>query len=199
VRTWLAQLDLPAAPRRIIDDCLGLIDQLTPIITQLERDLLARARPDPRVQALRELPGTGRITAMTLVAEIGDITRFPTARKLCAWAGLTPQVRNSDRTIRHGHITKQGSAAVRFVLEEAAERARPARPLWASTPSAPPAAATTSPPSPWPASCWPAASTSSPRSTTTSTTTPPIPRQRRSPRRVRSRFRMCLQHGRSTD
>jgi Transposase IS116/IS110/IS902 family len=55
------------------------------------------------------LPGVGRLTAMTLVAEIGDIARFPTARKLCAWAGLTPQVRNSDRTLRHGHITKQGS------------------------------------------------------------------------------------------
>ncbi len=123
-RAWLADLDLPPAPRVIIDDCLGLIDQLTPIITRLERDLLARAKPDPRVAALMALPGIGRITAMTLVAEIGDITRFPTARKLCAWAGLTPQVRNSDRTIRHGHITKQGSAAVRFVLEEAAERAK---------------------------------------------------------------------------
>jgi len=123
-RAWLAKLDLPPAPRVIIDDCLAVLDQLTPIITRMERDLLAHARPDPRVQALRELPGVGRITAMTLVAEIGDITRFPTARKLCAWAGLTPQVRNSDRTIRHGHITKQGSAAVRCVLEEAAERAK---------------------------------------------------------------------------
>jgi transposase len=85
---------------------LALIDQLTPIITRLERDLLAHARPDPRVQALMALPGIGRITAMTLVAEIGDITRFPSARKLCAWAGLTPAVRNSDRTIRRGHITK---------------------------------------------------------------------------------------------
>jgi hypothetical protein len=55
------------------------------------------------------LPGIGRLTAMTVVAEIGDIGRFPTARKLCAWAGLTPQVRNSDRKVRHGHITKQGS------------------------------------------------------------------------------------------
>ena len=36
------------------------------------------------------LPGIGKLTAMTLVAEIGDISRFPTARKLCAWAGLTP-------------------------------------------------------------------------------------------------------------
>jgi Transposase IS116/IS110/IS902 family len=40
------------------------------------------------------LHGVGRLTAMTLVAEIGDITWFPTARKLCAWAGLTPAVRN---------------------------------------------------------------------------------------------------------
>ncbi len=74
--------------------------------------------------ALLALPGIGRITAMTLPPEIGDTTRFPSARKLCAWAGLTPQVRNSDRTIRHGHITKQGSAPVRFVLQEAAERAK---------------------------------------------------------------------------
>jgi transposase len=40
------------------------------------------------------LPGIGRLTAMTLLAEIGDIHRFPSARKLCAWAGLTPAVRN---------------------------------------------------------------------------------------------------------
>jgi transposase len=61
---------------------------------------------------------------MTLVAEIGDISRFPTARKLCAWAGLTPTVRNSDRKVRHSHITKQGSPRARFVLQEAAQRAK---------------------------------------------------------------------------
>jgi transposase len=61
---------------------------------------------------------------MTLVAEIGDIGRFPSARKLCAWAGLTPQVRNSDRTLRHGHITKQGSPWVRGILQEAAQTAK---------------------------------------------------------------------------
>ena len=82
------------------------------------------AKPDPRVQALMALPGVGRLTAMTLVAEIGDITRFPTARKLCAWAGLTPQVRNSDRKVRHGHITKQGSPWVRGILQEAAQTAK---------------------------------------------------------------------------
>jgi transposase len=123
-RAWLASLALPPVGRAIVDDCLALIDVLDPIVARLERDLRARAKPDPRVEALMALPGVGWITAMTLVAEIGDITRFPSARKLCAWAGLTPQVRNSDRKVRHGHITKQGSAAVRWVLTEAAQRAK---------------------------------------------------------------------------
>jgi transposase len=198
-RAWLAELDLPPAPRVVIDDCLAVIDQVTPIITRLERDLLAHARPDPRVQALMALPGIGRITAMTLVAEIGDITRFPSARKLCAWAGLTP--RCATPTAPSATATSPSRARQRSAScsRRPPSGPRPGRPLRASTPSAPPAAAATSPPSRSPASCSPAASTSSSRSTTTSTTTPPTTRRRRSPRRVRSRFRMCLQHGRSTD
>jgi hypothetical protein len=56
-------------------------------IGRLEGEIAGLATPDPRVQARMALPGIGRLTAMTLVAEIGDISRFPTARKLCAWAG----------------------------------------------------------------------------------------------------------------
>jgi transposase len=123
-RAFLAELALPAGQRAIVTDCLALIDAISPLVARLERDLVARARPDPRVQALQALPGIGPITAMTLVAEIGDIARFPTARKLGAWAGLTPAVRNSDRKVRHGHITKMGSRWVRFVLQEAAQRAK---------------------------------------------------------------------------
>ena len=130
-RVWLAELPLPAVQRAIVTDCLALIDAISPLVARLERDLLTRTRPDPRVLALQALPGIGPITAMTLVAEIGDIGRFPTARKLCAWAGLTPAVRNSDRKVRHGHITKMGSPWVRFVLQEAAQRAK-TRPPFAS-------------------------------------------------------------------
>lgn len=123
-RAWLADLELPATPRGIIQDCCGLLDALATPIARLEREIYALAKPDPRVQALMTLPGVGRLTAMTLVAEIGDIGRFPTARKLCAWAGLTPTVRNSDRKVRHGHITKQGSPWVRGILQEAAQTAK---------------------------------------------------------------------------
>jgi transposase len=59
-----------------------------------------------------------------MLAEIGDITRFPRARKLASWAGLTPTVRGSDRTVRHGHISKQGSAWLRWVMNQAAQTAR---------------------------------------------------------------------------
>jgi transposase len=123
-RAWLAALDLPLVPQAIIDDCCGLIDTLAGPIGRLEREITKLAKPDPRVEALMALPGIGRLTAMTLVAEIGDISRFATARKLCAWAGLTPAVRNSDRKVRHGHITKQGSVWVRWILQEAAQRAK---------------------------------------------------------------------------
>jgi transposase len=131
-RVWLAELPLPPTPRAIVEDYLALLDGLAEPIARLERQIAALARPDPRVQALMVLPGVGRLTAMTLVAEIGDIGRFPTARKLCAWAGLTPAVRNSDRKVRHGHITKQGSPWVRWILQEAAQTAKRS-PMFATT------------------------------------------------------------------
>ena len=59
-----------------------------------------------------------------MLAEIGDITRFGSARKLASWAGLTPTVRGSDLTVRHGHISKQGSAWLRWVMNQAAQTAK---------------------------------------------------------------------------
>jgi transposase len=151
-RTWLADLDLPAVQRRIVDDGLALIDQLTPVVARLERDLLAQARPDLSVQALMALPGIGEITAMTLVAEIGDLGRFPTARKLCAWAGLTPAVHNPDRKVRHGHITSRAHPGCAGCLMRRPTRPRAAHRSPTSTPSAPPAAGPRSPPWRLPAS-----------------------------------------------
>src|SRR5215211_4587985 len=79
-RAWLADLELPPIPRAIVADCCGLLDTLATPIGRLERQIAALAKPDPRVQALQALPGVGKLTAMTVVAEIGDIGRFPSAR-----------------------------------------------------------------------------------------------------------------------
>jgi transposase len=123
-RGWLAELDLPAASREIVTDCLAVIDGLAPVIDRIDGELHVRAKADPRVKVLRTLPGIGEFTALMIVAEIGDITRFPSARKLASWAGLTPTVRGSDLKVRHGHISKQGSAWLRWVLNQAAQTAK---------------------------------------------------------------------------
>jgi transposase len=123
-RGWLAGLDLPAVSREIVADCLAVIDGLAPVIDRIDGELRAHAKADPRVKTLTALPGVGQFTALVMVAEIGDITRFPSARKLASWAGLTPTVRGSDRTVRHGHISKQGSAWLRWVLNQAAQTAK---------------------------------------------------------------------------
>jgi transposase len=123
-RGWLAELDLPPVSREIITDCLASIDALEPVIDRLDGELRQHAKADPRVKILTALPGVGRFTALVILAEIGDITRFGSARKLASWAGLTPTVRGSDLSVRHGHISKQGSAWLRWVLNQAAQTAK---------------------------------------------------------------------------
>jgi transposase len=108
----------------VIEDGLALTDALQRPIDRLDGEIRQHARTDPRVKVLTQLPGVGPFTALVIVAETGDITRFGSARKLAAWAGLTPTVRGSDRTVRHGHISKQGSTWLRWILCEAAQTAK---------------------------------------------------------------------------
>jgi transposase len=121
---WLDELELSVMHRWAVQDCRALMGLLNERIAALEAEIRRQAKPDKRVEALQAIHGIGLLSAMTIVAEIGDISRFPTARKLCAWAGLTPAMRNSDRKLRHGHITKSGPRSVRHVLGEAAHVAR---------------------------------------------------------------------------
>jgi len=123
-RGWLAELDLPPVSRQIVTDCLTVIDGLAPVIERIDGELHQHARADPRVKVLRALPGVGEFTALVMLAEIGDITRFGSARKLASWAGLTPTVRGSDLKVRHGHISKQGSTWLRWALNQAAQTAK---------------------------------------------------------------------------
>src|SRR2546423_279896 len=123
-RAWLASLDVPAVSRRVIDDNLAQLDALEVPIGPLDAEVHERAKADPRVKVLTALPGVGELTAIIILAEVGDISRFPSARKLASWAGLTPTVRGSDRTVRHGHISKQGSTWLRWILCEAAPTAK---------------------------------------------------------------------------
>ena len=120
---FLAEVELRADPRRRLDSLLSLIADFTREIDATSAEIDRRARQDPYVDVLCQIRGIGRYTALLVIAEVGDVTRFPDARHLCAWAGLTPTVRSSDGKARLGHISHQGSPALRWALVEAAQHA----------------------------------------------------------------------------
>lgn len=105
-----------------MDSLIALIDDFDREITDTTREIEQRAREDDRVDVLTQIRGVGRYTALLIIAEIGDIERFPTARHLSSWAGLAPTVRSSDGKARIGHISRQGSPALRWALVEAAQK-----------------------------------------------------------------------------
>ena len=159
---FLATLKLPDGSRRRLDSLLALISDFDREITATTSEIDARARADERVGVLCQIRGVGRYTAMLVIAEVGDVKRFPTARHLCAWAGLAPTVRSSDGKARLGHISRQGSPALRWALTEAAQKIPTGGgPLRASSNGSPNAAAARSPRSRSPARSSPSATTGS--------------------------------------
>src|SRR4029453_15774690 len=87
---------------------------LAPVTGRIDGELRRHAMAGPRVRTLTTLPGAGQVTALVMVAEIGDITRFPDARTLASWAGRTPAVRGPgpDRPARAHPRAGPGLAAL---------------------------------------------------------------------------------------
>ncbi|GDY34082.1 IS110 family transposase [Gandjariella thermophila] len=126
-RALLAQAPLDGAYRARVNSLCRLIDALGFEIEVAAHLVSGRLAAHPGYRALQTIPGVGPTLAAVFVAEIGDVARFPTARHLTSWAGLTPRHRESDTTVRRGPITKQGSALVRWAAIEAAQKT----PAWA--------------------------------------------------------------------
>lgn len=127
--TWLDGLELPQPYAGKVVSLRKLADELTAEICVLEAviaDLLAH---HDGFHAIRALPGIGPVLAAVIVAEIGDVRRFPGPGQLCSWAGLTPRHRESDTKVSRGHITKQGSPLVRWALIEAIQHVPAGHPL----------------------------------------------------------------------
>jgi len=73
---------------------------------------------DIEVKLLMTIPGIGLFSALIIYFEIGDINRSSNSRKLVSYAGLNPTTRQSSDIIYHGHITRQGSPYLRWILTE---------------------------------------------------------------------------------
>jgi transposase len=120
-RRWLAAQDLPADEQETVAACLRQIDFLDREIALVERALAEQVLASAEMRRLLTLPGVNFVTAAALLAAIGDIGRFPTARQLASYLGLDPRVHQSgSEPARHGRISKQGPGETRHVLVEAA-------------------------------------------------------------------------------
>jgi len=119
-RSWLEDVELPPASRSRILANLRLVDALGQEIETADRELRTAFRGDPRVHRLMAIPSIGFTSAAVVTAEVWDVSRFPAPEKLCSWAGLTPSERSSAESVRRGHISKQGSRWLRWILVEAA-------------------------------------------------------------------------------
>jgi len=119
--SYLREVCLADAFRQAIDGYLGIIELLRHQIEQVNSTIGSQAQQDPRALRLTELYGVGPYLALLIVAEIDDITRFPRAKSLCAYAGIVPSVHSSGQTHYTSSITKQGSKWLRWALVEVAQ------------------------------------------------------------------------------
>jgi transposase len=122
-RAWWHKLQLSPSEKLRARQDLIMLDQLSPLIQEVETELERLSVTEPwadQVPYLLQLPGIGLVTAMTLLGAIGEIERFPTAKKLVGYAGLGAKIHASGQTHRSGGITKQGRKELRKVLIEAA-------------------------------------------------------------------------------
>ena len=125
----LAEHGVPAVWRDSIATLLSVIEDLDRQLAPLERELRPLARSDERARLLMTIPGVAELLALTIASEIGDIARFPSARKLVGYAGLAPRIKQSGQSSRIGRLSKAGPDTLRWAAVEAAQQAwRPNNP-----------------------------------------------------------------------
>ena len=113
-------------------ELLELRDRLNPTIAELSQAVEREAEKCPEAQRLMTHPGVGALTALAFVLIIGETERFQCGKQNAAYLGLVPLEKSSGNRRRLGHITKQGSSIVRFLLVEAAQVTVRSLPEWRS-------------------------------------------------------------------
>jgi transposase len=120
---WLRAREPPRDARATVDRFLRLHDAVEAELEALDAELRTLAHHDDRVRLLMTLPGVAHGVALTLLAALGDISRFHDGNHAASYLGLTPTVRQSAGKSYRGRITKAGSSTTRAMLTQAAQHA----------------------------------------------------------------------------
>src|SRR5262250_1623689 len=131
-RQQLESLQLAPWSSRRRHELLELLDRLNPTIAELSQAIEREAEKCPESQRLMTHPGVGALTALAFVLIIGNAERFGCGKQVASYLGLVPLEKSSGNRRRLGHITKQGSSIMRFLLVEAAQVTVRSLPEWRS-------------------------------------------------------------------
>lgn len=113
---YLYSLDLPMCDRFELDNYTKTIEFLTERINETQERVEEFAKQIPQARILMTIPGIDYYSALMIHAEIGDIRRFNSAKKLVSFAGLNPSISQSGDKCYVGHIAKQGNSNLRWIL-----------------------------------------------------------------------------------
>ena len=117
---WLQNLTLEEPFKTSLTEYLSLVESLTGQIDAAEGKITETVTDHPQAKLLTSIPGVKFVSALTIMAEIGDIARFPDAKRLMGYAGLVPSTYSSGDVTRHGKITKTGNKWLRYIMVEVA-------------------------------------------------------------------------------
>lgn len=129
-RAWWLELPLNALEQHIVRSNLDTLQFAQKQLAEFETALAQLAGQEERLVLLVQLPGISLISGLTILAAIGEISRFPNAKHLVGYAGLGARVHDSGQTTRTGKITKSGRRDLRAAMVEAAQTAANTHPHW---------------------------------------------------------------------
>jgi transposase len=128
--SWWESLSLSSTEQFLVRSDLDTLEFAQKQVAQAEECLKKASAQDERIPLLVQLPGVAMLTAITILAAIGDVTRFPNAKKLVGYAGLGTRVHDSGMTHNSGRITKTGRKDLRRSMVNAANHAIEHHPHW---------------------------------------------------------------------
>lgn len=117
-RLWLNHLKLNDLNKSELDYTIKLIDTYQTEIKKFDEFIEKEQHKYPEVDLLKSIPGIGTYSALLIIAEIDDFSRFETPDKLASYSGLVPSTYQSSQTQYNGHITRQGNKMLRWILTQ---------------------------------------------------------------------------------
>lgn len=123
-RVWLEQTQLRPVHERIKQEALDTIKYYDTRIAHLDAEIRRQCESDATIQQLMTIPGVGKLTAQVIMAEVGVMERFPSPKHFASYCGLAVSQRSSGGKTHFGSITKQGNRNIRWLLVEAAQKAK---------------------------------------------------------------------------